>query len=99
SLIGLHLDLERPRIDTVEGISLLDLAALAEQPLDDDAGNTRTNVGNADRRNSPRQFAHDRARLRLDGDDADVGRGVRRGSGGSSSGLRLIAAAKKRRQG
>ena len=60
-LAGLHFDFERPRIDPVERIAGLDLAALIEQALDDDAGNARTHVGNPGRRDAPRQFAHQRA--------------------------------------
>ena len=58
----LHFDLERPRIDPVERIAGLDLAALAEQALDDDAGDARAHIGNARRRDTARQFAHHRAR-------------------------------------
>jgi len=68
----------------------------AEQPLDDDAGHPRAHLGNTRRRDTPGQFAHDRARLRLDGDDADFGRGFRHGDG-RSRGLRLIAAGEQRR--
>ena len=71
-LVRLHLDLERPRIDPVQRIAGLHLAALAEQALDHDAGDARAHVGNARRRDAARQFAHHGARLRLDGDDADV---------------------------
>ena len=58
----LHLDLERPRIDPVERIAGLDLAALAEQALDHDAGHARAHFGHARRRDASRQFAHHRAR-------------------------------------
>ncbi len=58
-LAGLHFDLERPRIDPVERIAGLDLAALVEQALDDDAGNPRAHVGDPGRRDPPRQFADD----------------------------------------
>ena len=58
----LHLDLERPRIDPVERIAGLDLAALAEQALDDDTGHARAHFGDPRRRDAARQFAHHRAR-------------------------------------
>ena len=83
-LVRLHLDLERPRIDPVERIAGLDLAALIEQALDHDAGDARPHLGDARRRDAARQFAHHRARLRLDGDDADVGLGGLRGGGRGS---------------
>ena len=69
---GHHLDLERTRIDAVERIARLHLAALTEQALDDDAGDARPHVGDARRRDAARQLAHHGARLRLDDDDADV---------------------------
>ena len=87
-LARLHFHFERPRIDPVERIAGLDLAALTEHALDHDAGDARTNLGHTRRRDPPRQFAHHRARLRLDGHDADVRQGrlrSRRGLG------RLIA--------
>ena len=69
---GHHLDLERTRIDAVERIAGLHLAALPEQALDHDAGDARPHVGDARRRDAARQLAHHGARLRLDDDDADV---------------------------
>ena len=93
-LAGLHFDLERPRIDPVERIAGLDLAALVEQALDDDAGNPRTHVGNPGRRDAPRQFAHQRARLGSHGDNADFGIGR---LCCCDCGERLIASGKKRR--
>ena len=72
-LVGRHLDLERTRIDAVERIAGLHLAALPEQALDHDAGHARPHVGDPRRRNAARQLAHHGARLRLDDDDADVG--------------------------
>ncbi|MGY3404257.1 hypothetical protein ACVWZV_000370 [Bradyrhizobium sp. GM5.1] len=73
SLVGHHLDLERTRIDPIQWIAGLHLAALPEQALDHDAGHARPHVGDARRRNAARQLAHHGTRLRLDDDDADVG--------------------------
>ncbi|MGY4327629.1 hypothetical protein ACVWWG_002046 [Bradyrhizobium sp. LB7.2] len=72
-VVGHHFDLERTRIDAVQCIARLHLAALSEQALDHDAGDARPHVGHARRRNAARQFAHYGARLRLDDDNADVG--------------------------
>ena len=84
----LHLDLKGPRIDPVERIAGLDLAALMERALDDDARDARANFGNPRRRDAAGQFAQHRPRLRLDGDDADLGlRQPVRGGGGSRGSL------------
>ncbi len=93
---GHHLDLERTRIDAIERIARLHLAALTEQALDDDAGDARPHVGDARRRDAARQLAHHGARLRLDDDDADVR------IGGLGSGHRrdgFVAAREQRRKG
>jgi hypothetical protein len=51
-LVRLRLNLKRPRIDPVERIAGLDLGALAEQALDDDSGDARTDFGDARRRDA-----------------------------------------------
>ena len=95
-LVGLHFDFKGTRIDLVKPIAGLDLAALTERPLDHDAGDARPHVGDARRRDASGQFAHHRARLRLDGDDADIaiGRLCRGGRG-----VRFVAARKQRGHG
>jgi len=72
-VVGHHLDLERTRIDAVQRIAGLHLAALSEQALDHDAGDARPHVRDARRRDAAGQLAHHGARLRLDDDDADIG--------------------------
>ncbi len=92
--VGLHLDFKRTRIDLVERIAGLDLAALTKGTLGYDAGDARTHVGDTGRRDATRQFAHHRTCLRLDGDDADIGR---RGRGGSGGDVRFVASRQQRR--
>jgi hypothetical protein len=94
SFVGHHLDLERARIDAVERVARLDLAALAEQALDHDAGHARPHVGDTRRRDAARQLAHHGARLRLDDDDADIRVGRRSGRDGRAG---FLASAQQRR--
>ena len=93
--VRLQFHVKRPRIDPVERIAGPDFAALAERALDDDAGDARTHVGHARRRDASGQFAHHRARLRLYGDDADVWLGRWCCGGGD---IRFIAATEQRRR-
>ncbi|MBA7687704.1 hypothetical protein ES703_96170 [subsurface metagenome] len=88
----LHLDVERTRIDSIEGIAGLHLAALGEQALDDDAGHARANLGDAGRRDAARQLAHLGARPRLHDEDADIDFGGARRGGCR----RLLASGKQR---
>jgi hypothetical protein len=94
-LSRLQFDFERSWINLIQRIAGLDLAALLEQALGDNAGDARTHLGNAQRRDAAWQFAHHRMRLRNHRDDADF-RGDR--AGRSFCRDRFVAAAKERRQ-
>ncbi len=89
-LIRLHLDLERPRIDAIQGIAGLHLGALMEQALDDDAGNARADFSDTRRRDAAGQLTQHRARLWLGDDNTDLGFGRRLRRSGRGS--RLITA-------
>ena len=65
--------LVRRRIDLEEQLLLLDVAALLESDLLDDAGHPRADLRIADRIDTAGQLRHDRRALGLDRDDADLG--------------------------
>jgi hypothetical protein len=71
SLVGAQIDFERLLIDSIERIARLHFRSLVKHPVDNDAGYTRPNLGNAGRCDATGQFANQRARLRFDCDDAD----------------------------
>ena len=71
----LQFDLERLRIDAIQRIAGLHLAALLEQALDDDAGDARTNLRNPGRRDAAGQFPDDGAGLRPHREGPDFGLG------------------------
>ncbi|MCY1182510.1 hypothetical protein D9M73_230720 [compost metagenome] len=61
------------RVDLIELLAGLDVAAFLEQALENDAVDLRTHLGNAERRGTARQFAVQHHSLGLQGDHADFG--------------------------
>jgi hypothetical protein len=71
----MYVSLEWARIDAVQRVAGLHLAALAEQSLDDNSGGAWPYLGHAHRCNSAWQFADNRARLWFDRDGTHLGHG------------------------
>ena len=75
------LDLVGRRVDLVEDVAFLDLAALLEQALDHEARDAGAHLGDAHRRDAARQVAQVGDRLGLHCDEADLRHGRRRRGG------------------
>jgi hypothetical protein len=71
-------DLIRRRVDLVELLPLLHIAAFEEQPFQDDAVDLRSHVGVTNAGHSSRKLGGDRHRPSVHGDDGDLRRGWRR---------------------
>ena len=90
------LNAKRRRIDPVEHVALFHVAALLEHAFSDDAGNARTHLGDAGRRNAPGQFVQDRDRPRRHVDHAH--RRWRRGRLGRARAFGVTAGCDQRKK-
>jgi hypothetical protein len=85
-----EFDLVRRRVDLVEDVAFLDLAALFEQALDHEAGYPGADFGDAHGRDAARQVAEIGDCLGLNGDEPHLrhrwsrGRGLLRVAGGEA---------------
>ncbi|MNL49844.1 hypothetical protein D3C87_1728060 [compost metagenome] len=71
SLGAIDLNLKSGRIDPVKNIAAIDMRALLEDLLDNDAGDTRANFGKPCRRDAAGQFVDDRQGFSGNRHDAD----------------------------